>query len=228
MSAAPDEPGPGPHASAGAPRASGVLVGVVVLLLGAVAIVAIVSGGGTEPGASSIDAEERAIERAARGTAGAVGGADELAERGRRARDAGVRAPEAGVPGELVLGPGPEETRVPAPLGPVGSGTSVVPVPPPGAAPREVTVEQEYEHTAFFLDMLVLRRDTVRRDLEEARRIGDGPRIRRLEPDEATLDAEIARFVARSHELEARMRARDEAGEPPSDEPDPPAAPPGL
>lgn len=218
MSPPPHPPGPGPDAAAGEPRASTVLVGTVVALLAVVAVVAIVSGGGAEPGPSSIDAEERAIERASSRGAGAGPAVGERAAVSPRSADAGVRGgPEGGVLSVAVESPS-TAGGAPSAASPPSSY-----VPPPPGVRGPITLEQEYEATAFFLDMLVLRRDTVRRDLEEARRIGDGPRIARLSPDEAVLDADIARMVARSHELEARLRARtegDEDDEPPSDEPD--------
>lgn len=217
MSAPPHPPGPGPDANAGEPRASTVLVGTVVALLAVVAVVAIVSGGGAEPAPSSVDAEERAIERASRGGSGAGPAVGERTEVARSSADAGVRGgPEGGVASVATAEP-------PASGGVASAAPAPSYVPPPPGVRGPITLEQEYEATAFFLDMLVLRRDTVRRDLEEARRIGDGPRIRRLAPDEAVLDADIARMVTRSHELEARLRARaeEEAGaEPPSGAPE--------
>jgi hypothetical protein len=197
-----DPSGSGPVAG-GSPKAPTLLVAFVVVVLGAVALVVIFGGedGEAPRPAPYADEEERAIESAAAHGAyrSPAGERPVHSPPVRYAHDAGVAV---------------------APLVPSGSGgrpgsgtvTVVGGTAPAEAAPpvREVTLDQEHEATAGFLDMLLVRRDTVRRELEAARASGADPgRIARLEAALPVLDRDVAEFTRRNSDLEDRVHERD-------------------
>jgi hypothetical protein len=198
--------GKGGEAAGGGRRSPGVLLGLVAATLGVVAVIAIASGGGPEPERrrsheTFVDDEERAFERARRSdpvTTAPV----------RTVYDAGARGnPEAGVllAEEVVADPLPRRV---APIEePAAATERTGPVPVRPVTP--LTLDRDFERTATFVDFLVARREQVVADLAEARRIGDGRMMRRLEPDVVELDSAIARFTARRDDLEARMRERN-------------------
>jgi hypothetical protein len=71
--------------------------------------------------------------------------------------------------------------------------------PPPSA---ELTPERRYEATAFVADLIIVRLDQMRTELEEARAAGDAVRIRRLEANLAVLAEESARLNGIARGLE--------------------------
>jgi hypothetical protein len=79
-----------------------------------------------------------------------------------------------------------------------------------------LTPEQRYEAQAFFHDLLILRADALRTQIDAARQAGDERALRRLEPALAIVNQELARAAERTRALEAELgrapAAPDEAG----------------
>jgi len=88
------------------------------------------------------------------------------------------------------------------------AGTLVVieAIEPASARPvRVLTPDERYESNAFVLDVITVRADILRGELEAARASGRPSLIRRIERNLAALEVESARLATQGREMEADL-----------------------
>jgi hypothetical protein len=184
------------------------------LALGAIAVVAIAialavagRGGDEEPTPAATEATADAPEPESTGEPIPPETARDLAGRLARAWDAGPRSPSRS-PG-AVGGEGIEPEREAAEAEP--SPHRDVPAAPTTPQIPPLTTEQQLEYASQLHDLIILRRDDLRRQREEAEQRGDRAAIARIDHELESLDR--GETHAREHvgDLAARRRAESAA-----------------